>query len=166
MVFVRPFSHYSGAASRCQDSFPFQTATAIVTRSLASLPRFFFVSFKVAAAPQRVPLSLLLLGYNCDWLMWRRQFCCCCCSVFFRSFSVVCVPRYVLIFPGDVLRGPCPRPTLSSYVFVCPLYQYGWENWFGGSSKTRRSPADWLGPPPKVESWERRPSTWDWHSAM
>lgn len=168
--YVRPCSHCSGAAAlRLQDSFPFQTIVARWFRWLSCCGCARFVSFKVAAAPQRVPFTLLFLGYNCDWLMWRRQFCCCCCcSVFFRSFSVVCVPRYVLIFPGDVLRGPWPRPAHSSYVYVCvdPLYQYGWENWFGGSSKTSRSPADWLGPPPKVESWERRPSTWDWYSAM
>lgn len=116
----------------------------------------------------RSVISLLFLGYNCDWLMWRRQFCCC-CSVFFRSFSVVCVPRYVLIFPRGRPARAMPRPAHSSYVCMwvgVPLYQYGWENWFGGSSKTSRSPADWLGPPPKVESWERRPSTWDWYSAM
>lgn len=106
----------------CRIPSPFQTIVARWFRWLSCCGRGYarFVSFKVAAASQRVPFTLLFLGYNCDWLMWRRQFCCCCCcSVFFRSFSVVCVPRYVLIFPGDVLRGPWPRPAHSSYVYVC-----------------------------------------------
>lgn len=114
--------------------------------------RFTFVSFNFLYF---FALSRFLFPrYNCDWLMWRRQFC---CSVF-ASHGVP------YKFSPGTLHG-CHH-ILPRIHRVRVLYQYGCENWFGGSSNTNRSPTDWLGPPPKVESWDSRPSTCDWYSAM
>lgn len=141
MVKGRHSVHRGGTVEMLYSRFFFRTPIFALFRR-ASIPGFLPLAWRrdrwlpchvlfllrllllLLSSRARSVISLLFLGYNCDWLMWRRQFCCCCCcSVFFRSFSVVCVPRYVLIFPRGRPARAMPRPAHSSYVcmWVCFL---------------------------------------------
>lgn len=78
----------------------FQMAIRFLDPLASLLLRARFVSLLKVCCLAFLP-SPLFLGYNCDWLMWRRQFCCCCCccSVIFFVLSLGrCVFRVTLRF--------------------------------------------------------------------
>lgn len=85
------------------------------------------------------------LGITANWWLGVdvRRFC---CWLFLLLCCLLC------------LQIPlCGQYAILVQLWVL-LYQYGCENWFGGSSKAKRSTA--------FDSWDRSPSTWDWYSAI